>query len=296
MSKQQQYMDELATEIIRLMQEHGTDWKKPWMDNSGYPSNAATKNNYQGINVINLMIAKYKNGFTTSKWATYKQWNSCGCPVKEGEKHKAKSVFYTRNVIEDQDGNERSYPFMKVVPVFNADQVENYVPEVDVTENKFNDYPFVERFVFNTQAKVIPNADSAAYDPAYDQIQMPAKNSFKSTDTATSEQHYYSTLLHELVHWTGHKDRCDRELVVVRNKDYAQEELVAEFGSAMLCSLLNLTATPMADHAQYLNYWVNLMTDNKKALRKAIADASKAVTFLDEQQPSSHLTVQLAAE
>ena len=296
MSKQQDYVNELAEDIIRLMDEHGSNWKKPWMENTKFPHNAATNNWYQGINLINLMIAKYKYNFSSPVWGTFKQWYSIGCPVKLGEKSVTKSVYYSHNTGLDRDGNETSYVFMKVVPVFNADQVENYVPKEDVTENKFNDYPFVEQFVANTQAKLILDSSYPAYNPMADRIEMPAKERFKDSETATAEQHYYSTLLHELVHWTGHKDRCDRELTVIRNEEYAKEELVAEFGSAMLCSLLNVTSTPLPDHAHYLNHWKQLIKNNKQVLRKAISDASKAITFLDNQQPHSHLTVKMAAE
>jgi hypothetical protein len=50
---------------------------------------------------------------------------------------------------------------------------------------------------------------------------------------------YYSTLFHELTHSTGHADRLNRsgitDPIQFGSHRYSAEELVAEFGAAMLC-------------------------------------------------------------
>ena len=297
MTKQTQYLDELSNQIISLMEEHGANWKQPWVENAKYPRNISTKNWYQGINVINLMISQYRNGFGSSEWGTFKQWNSAGCLIKAGEKSKAMSVFYKQTIVEDDNGKERAFPFMNVVPIFNADQVEGYTPDTTETDRPFNDYVNVERFISSANPNINNNASLAAYNPARDEILMPPKSAFVDQGEATAEQHYYSTFLHELVHWTGSAKRCDRKVIFDKaREEYAQEELVAEFGSAMLCAMLNVTTTPMDDHAKYLNYWVKFISNNKKALKKAITDAQKAVQYLDGQQASSVLPTQIAAE
>ena len=281
MSKAQTYLDNLADQILQLMEEYGTNWKQPWISNTKFPFNPATKNNYQGINVINLMITQWSNDFASSEWGTYKQWQSIGCQVKAKEKSKAQSVLYD-TITKEKNDREVVIPFMKVFPVFNADQVEGYEPVINV-DREFTDYQQVEDFVSNTQATVKINGSAAYYNPASDAITMPSKLSFLDTDTGTAEQHYYSTILHEFVHWTGHKDRCDRELITKqRNEDYAKEELVAEFGSAMLCSMLNVTTTPMKDHAEYINQWKKIIKNDSKELKKSISNAQKAVTFLQQ--------------
>lgn len=75
----------------------------------------------------------------------------------------------------------------------------------------------------------------AFYVPTADRIQMPHLAAF------VNEELYWSTMLHELTHWTGHGSRLDRD---VRNKfgslGYAAEELVAELGSAYLCAALGV--------------------------------------------------------
>ena len=49
----------VANKILALMEEHGTDWQKPWTSTaiaSGLPSNVASKKPYQGINTLLLAM------------------------------------------------------------------------------------------------------------------------------------------------------------------------------------------------------------------------------------------------
>ena len=108
---------------------------------------------------------------------------------------------------------------------------------------------------------------------------MPAMKAF-NTDID-----YFSTLLHELTHWTGHKSRCEREQSGSwGNPNYAKEELVAEIGSAFLCQLLGVEKQVRKDHAQYLNNWISIIQDDKKAMISAFSQAQKAVDFLQNLQ------------
>ena len=66
---------------------------------------------------------------------------------------------------------------------------------------------------------------------------MPYNKLFQSTQTCSATEGYYSTLLHELTHWTKPKHRLNREGgKKFGDKDYAFEELTAEFGAAFLCA------------------------------------------------------------
>ena len=74
---------------------------------------------------------------------------------------------------------------------------------------------------------------------------MPERRRFTGTDTTTPAEGFYSTLCHELVHWSGVKARLDRDLSGRFGDDaYAMEELVAELGSAFLCADLGITPEP----------------------------------------------------
>lgn len=93
---------------------------------------------------------------------------------------------------------------------------------------------------------------------------------------------YYATLAHELTHWTKHPKRLDREFGRKKWGDdgYAREELVAELGAAFLCADLGLTPEAGTDHAAYIQSWLRVLKDDKRAIFSAAAHAQKAADFL----------------
>jgi antirestriction protein ArdC len=110
---------------------------------------------------------------------------------------------------------------------------------------------------------------------------MPDEVRFKATETSTATEGYYSTLFHELTHWTGRKDRCKRDLNNRFGDDaYAMEELVAELGAAFLCAELEISAQPREDHAGYIQHWMKVMKADKKAIFTAAARANEATGYL----------------
>ncbi len=108
---------------------------------------------------------------------------------------------------------------------------------------------------------------------------------FTGTETTSPAEAFYSTLSHELVHWTSAKSRLDRQ-VSGRFGDagYAMEELIAELGAAFLCADLGITPEPRQDHACYLKNWLAVLKDDKKAIFTAAAKASQAASFLLAQE------------
>ena len=65
------------------------------------------------------------------------------------------------------------------------------------------------------------------------------------------------------------------------------EELVAEIGSAFLCSHLGITKTPTPNHARYLNNWLDVLKEDKKAIFKAFSlskVSSEYLLELDEEE------------
>ena len=67
--------------------------------------------------------------------------------------------------------------------------------------------------------------------------------------------------------------------------DYAREELVAELGAAFLCADLTLTPEPGTDHAAYIQSWLKVLRDDKRAIFSAAAHAQRAADFLHGLQP-----------
>ena len=93
----------------------------------------------------------------------------------------------------------------------------------------------------------------------------------------------------ETVHWTRHEKRLHREFGRKRwgDEGYAAEELVAELGSAFLCADLGLTPEPRADHASYIENWLRVLKNDKRAIFTAAGYAESAAAFLHGLQPEA---------
>lgn len=102
------------------------------------------------------------------------------------------------------------------------------------------------------------------------------------TSQFDSEADYWSTLLHEIVHSTGHRKRLDREGISAPHKKgddaYALEELIAETGSAFLCAQLGIYGE--VQHDSYIDGWLRVLKADKKALFRACSKAREAAEYL----------------
>jgi len=126
-------------------------------------------------------------------------------------------------------------------------------------------------------------ARAAGLDPS--QLYGWRRKALASGSIAALEKAYYATyatLAHELTHWTKHKNRLDRELGRKKwgDEGYAREKLVAELGAAFLCADLELTPEPGADHAAYIQGWLKVLKEDKRAIFSAAAHAQRAADFL----------------
>jgi antirestriction protein ArdC len=106
---------------------------------------------------------------------------------------------------------------------------------------------------------------------------MPVLDAF---DTA---EHFYGTLAHEHVHWTGAKSRKARDLSGrFGSNAYAVEELIAELGAAFVGAQLGIGTVTRDDHARYLNNWISVLRESPRALVTVASQAQQAVDLLNE--------------
>ncbi len=166
--------------------------------------------------------------------------------------------------------------------MFAAEQVDGWTPPIiDAPATVITPIKQAEAFVAATGATITHGGSRAFYRPATDSIQIPPREAFIGTATSSPADAYYSTLLHELKHYSGHETRCNRQPGRRFGDDaYAMEELIAELGAAFLCADLRITDEARADHAQYLDHWLKVMKSDNKAIFTAASKASEAVTFL----------------
>ena len=140
-----------------------------------------------------------------------------------------------------------------------------------------------DRYFRNTGAVIRHGGSQAYYSPVSDHIQMPPFETFR--DAAA----YIATLSHEATHWTASPDRVGRDLSrYARDRsERAREDLIAELGSCFLCADLGIVPElePRPDHAAYLQSWLKVLSDDKRAIFQAAAHAQRAVAYLHGLQP-----------
>lgn len=285
----QNVYQKITEQVIAAMEAGALKFEMPWHKGNPRPVNVSSGKPYRGINTVALWVAEQLNGYATGTWGTYKQWNAIGAQVRKGE-HAATVVFYkdVEYQVEEEGETKTKHSFMATASwVFNADQVDGYTacdvaPLVDKTQRLKN----VEAFVAATRATIKEMGYRACYNLTEDTIYMPERALFKGSSTSSATESFYSTLLHELTHWTGHSTRLDREL---KNRfgdnAYAMEELIAELGAAFLCADLGISLEVRPDHAAYLQGWLSALKQDKRALFTAAAKASVASDYLFTLQP-----------
>lgn len=282
---------EITAKIIAAINADPGKPQMPWRRSGKplwMPENALTKNRYNGINVVALWVAAEVRGFTSPIWATYRQYSELGAQVRKGAKAEL-VVFYKDYDVAPDPTNEQDDGKRRVARasyVFNAAEVEGFVPpDPPARLGPVERIAAADRFVTATGAKIEHGGERAFYRPATDHIQMPDEGLFCGTDTMDRREAYYAVLLHELTHWTAPEARCNRDLSKRFLKaEVAAEELVAEIGSAMLCAELGVSQDTRPDHAQYIHHWMQLLTDDPRAIFTAAAKASEAVTYLKRCQ------------
>lgn len=268
----------------------GDQWIMPWQGGgaNGVPVNVKSGRRYRGVNVPWLWHVAGKRGYSSQEWASFKQWKDKGAKVRKGEKA-APVIFWKWFETKDRETGETvERPCLRYYNVFNADQVEGYEPKAAAPLPCLAErLEHAENFVQGTGAVIHHGGNKAYHSPATNEITVPRIEAFIATETATATENYYSTLLHELTHWTRVEARLNRDFGRKRFGDdgYAMEELVAELGAAFLCCELGVTNTPRPDHAQYIEAWLRVLRGDSKAIITAASHAQKALDYLVGLQP-----------
>lgn len=257
----------------------GNKWKAPWHGTEvGLPENVASHKAYRGANVWILFCEQFNKGYTVPIWGTFKQWKEKGCPVRKGEKSTVVLLWKpTERRVENEAGDTevKKSLFARAYHVFNAAQVDGFVPPQVAPRPVFEVIEHAQEFFEQLDARVDHGGNRAYYTPAADRIQLPQPEFFKDSVS------YYAVRAHETVHWTGHDKRCARDLSTrFGEAQYAAEELVAELGSAYVCGILGLSNEPREDHSQYIANWISLLKSDPKAIITAGSKAQQAVDYL----------------
>jgi antirestriction protein ArdC len=302
MSNSDSLYSTITDQIIGMLAApSANNFELPWRRSAGLSRalNAATGRPYQGVNILLLWARSLDAGYTSGYFATYRQWVSLGAQVRRGEKA-ATIVFYKGQPVRDAgpegsisadgsseaDGASRRL-VARASAVFAAEQVDGFTQPIRPTPNPVECISTAARFITATGATFIHGGDRAFYRPSTDAIHLPHVSAFIGSSTSSPTEAYYSTALHELIHFTSPPHRCDRELGKrFGDAAYCIEELIAELGSAFLSADLQIAPSPRADHAHYLANWLAVLRSDNKAIFTAASKASQAAAYLHGLQPS----------
>jgi len=276
----------VTAKIIAALEAGTPPWFCPWATTPGLalPANLSNDRPYRGVNVLLLNLQQMAHGYSLNRWLTFNQARALGGSVRRGEA--GTQVVFFKLLERDEAANDerrKVIPLLRAFTVFNAAQVDG-LPEamtaVPAPPEGWSPVDAAEAVLEASGAVIRHGGDKAFYSPAQDIIQLPLASQFPQADA------YYCTALHELTHWTGAPERCNRPLLGRQHIEaYAFEELVAEMGAAFLCSHVGIAGE--LQHASYLSHWLTALRSDKRLIFSAASLAQKAVDSLIPQPVAS---------
>ncbi len=290
-SSARQFAEKAAEKIIEQLKKGVAPWQKGWDKPEGSdipPYNPVTGTRYRGLNSFVLSSEAGERGYADPRWMTYRGAKKAGAQVRRGEK--GVGVEYWKFPTKEQEDRVREAiaagqqpEELKIIhrtyTVFNAEQIEG-MPSLESELKKTNQWEAcerAERLLQESGANIQHRGGNRAfYRRSEDLIVLPKQDQFHSPEA------YYSTALHELGHWTGHKSRLDREELMkggFGSPEYAKEELRAEMTSVTVNGMLRLPHDPNS-HASYVGSWIKALEDNPNELRYAARDAGRMADYI----------------
>ena len=268
----------VTDKIIEDMQDTNTlPWRRAWHGIDAYPTSGNSGKRYRGSNVFLLAMMQK----TQPNWYTYNQIKKLAAKHKielsvKGQKSMPITFFKFNKTTDKQTGKEKTFPMLRYYGVFNAEDIAGLPEKYLQKEKSFVHNPDcnAEQILatMNEQPKVSHGGNRAVYSPTNHAIVMPKKTAFEKSGE------YYSTLFHELIHWTGNK--LGRDMSGTFGKEsYSNEELIAEFGAAMLCGLCGIDNT-LENSTAYIKGWAAKFKADPKAIVQAAGKAQKAVDYI----------------
>lgn len=291
----------ITSKIVASIEAGAGAATMPWHGgilSPAFPVNAATDKPYRGVNVVALWVDAMSKRYISGYWASYKQWQTLGAQVRKGE-HGSVIVFYkplgepeTVGSDSGEDTEKASHRFVaRATHVFNMEQVDGWQPPIPPSKSPVTINEEIAAFIAAIGADVRHGSQTAVYRRVGDYIEMPSPDMFISTVVSSATEAYHAVLLHELTHWSGAAHRLDREFGKrFGDKAYAFEELIAELGSAFLCSAFRITNEPRPDHAAYISSWLDILNRDTKAVFTAASRAQEAVEYLLQAAQMSALS------
>lgn len=300
------FAETLTNALIERIKTIEGNWEEPWFKNVGQQPRNLDGQPYQGANKLLLSLVDSKREVPV--YMTFLRAKKEGLIVLPGEKslpvqygskvafHNTtnKSISYDKyeKLSDEEKGNYRVAFLMKHYSVFNVDQtnIREVKPELYETLKKQCEEEKREIMESNNPLLSVTKEggwltpiylnqiDKAYYSPIKDDIHLPKREFFKSDDL------FYSTMLHEMSHSTGHHSRLNRNIEnSFGSPGYAREELVAELSSAIVGQQYNVSKTILEDNAIYLKGWLSSLGKTPEYLNEVLDDVIQASDMVTER-------------
>lgn len=282
----------ITQKFIEQLEKGIVPWQKPWSVGSYNAKEVAISyTTRKPYSLLNQMLLGWRSG----EYLTFKQIQDLKGSVKKGAKSQM-VVFYTPIKVTEKDkvtneDIEKTIPCLKYYNVFHIDdtngiqsKIENSnetedtkVNPIESAENLIQGYLSREKNLKFINDKL---TDKAYFAPLQDLVQVPTMKQFKVVEE------YYSTTFHELTHSTMTEKRCNRKTNCKFGSElYSKEELVAEIGSAFLCSLSGIDNTKVfTNSVAYIQSWLKALKNDTKLVVIASSQAEKAVKYIANLQ------------
>lgn len=288
----------------------------------GLPQNV-TGRVYTGSNAFLCQLHTMKKNYKVPVYFTIKQIKDLGAFPKKGEKSvpifkwglsiynretgkKATLKEYDSLPKEERDEKYKVIPYLKIFNEWNIDQTnleevnkEKYdalLSKFEAKEIKDDNGMYSNAAIdqmLASQSWVCPieytqQNPSALYNKSRDVIIVPRKDQFNISDTPEEiykdGEEYYSSLIHEMAHSTGHESRLNRLSPDGKfgGEEYAKEELVAELTAAMVGSALGFDSRIRDNNTAYLKSWMSALKKEPKFLLSVMSDVNKASSMVIE--------------
>ncbi|MDR2612668.1 MAG: ssDNA-binding domain-containing protein, partial [Deltaproteobacteria bacterium] len=282
---------EFARGILALLRRGSAPWSEPWRpEGAAPPFNPVSGSVYRGINKVSLLAG----GRGDPRWMSFRQLYERGWGLRGGARPSVIEFWQWAELVTlrgpdgrallDPSGRPARAEVRLTRPRVRYYHVSNLGDALDAEGRGLPPYsPGPPRWDPEAAADELLAASGAVivhdqsgrafYSASRDAIFVPPRGGF------TDDAEYYSTLLHELAHWTRHGDRLGRRMLPGDRLDYAREELRAEIASWMLGVELGLRYR-LANHASYLGAWMKVIGDNPHELSLAAADAEAIKGYL----------------
>ncbi|WP_374756642.1 zincin-like metallopeptidase domain-containing protein [Dyadobacter bucti] len=143
---------------------------------------------------------------------------------------------------------------MKQYWVFNESQLAGFKGvERSEPREEFEGYAEFDQFIERTGITIITGQSPGAFFNQWSNtVYMPPAGNFIDTQGDSAKVNYYNVEAHEVTHATGHPTRLNRNMLgKYGSKEYAEEEMIAEFGSVLLLHKFGIALVP-TENSVYL--------------------------------------------